>query len=85
MTKTVEYRVRPVTRYHVTRFESEDNPSGAGRVGCESLGEFDNESQAMKVADALFYIEVNKSEEGVTVTSASGFACNVPSQTRKNK
>lgn len=58
MTKTVEYRVRPVTRYHVTRFESEDNPSGAGRAGCESLGEYDNESQAFKVSNALSDLEI---------------------------
>lgn len=52
MTKTVEYRVRPVTRYHVTRFESDGN-----KAGVESLGEFDNESQANKVAKALAYLE----------------------------
>lgn len=85
MTKTVEYRVKPVTRYHVTRFESEVHENVSCNGGCESLGEYDNEVQAMKVADALFYIEVNKSEAGVKVTSASGFACSVPSQTRKNK
>lgn len=57
MTKTVEYRVRPVTRYHVTRFENEDHENGRCSGGCESLGEFDNESQANKVAKALAYLE----------------------------
>lgn len=52
MTKTVEYRVRPVIRYHVTRFENDGN-----KAGVESLGEFDNESQANKVAKALAYLE----------------------------
>lgn len=53
----IEYRIRPVTRYMVCRFESADHVYGDGRVshsgGSEPLGEFDNEMQAYKVALAL--------------------------------
>jgi len=45
--KTIEYRVRPVTRYIVTRFESED------RMGASSsCGEFDREDEALRVGFA---------------------------------
>lgn len=42
--KTIEYRVRPVTRYVVTRYES---------GGVETLGEFANEGHALRVMLAL--------------------------------
>ena len=46
----IEYRVRPVTRYHVTRwYESVNGKSG----GSESKGEFDSEETAYAVAYAL--------------------------------
>lgn len=48
---TIQYRVRPVTRYVVTRY-SEDAERRA--YGCEGMGEFDNERQANHVMDALF-------------------------------
>lgn len=44
----VEYRVRPVTRYIVTRFHS-DAQSG----GCETKGEFDSADAAYQVGYAL--------------------------------
>lgn len=72
MTRNVEYRVRPVIRYHVTRFESDESEIGACGCGLESLGEFDNESQAFKIADALFYIEIKDLPRGVSVTSSRG-------------
>lgn len=48
----IEYRVRPVTRYVVTRFHSE---SGEGRGGCGSsvMGEYDNQQMAYEVGYAL--------------------------------
>jgi hypothetical protein len=46
----VEIRVRPVTRYLVTRFYSDEE---TGRGGSESLGEFDTESFAQEMAQAL--------------------------------
>lgn len=48
--KTVEIRVRPVTRWNITRHES-DPEHGAG--GCESLGEYDSERQANDMALAM--------------------------------
>lgn len=46
----VEYRVRPVTRYIVTRFYS-DGPDRSG--GCETKGEFDSATVAYEVGYAL--------------------------------
>lgn len=45
---TIEYRVRPVTRYSVTRFES-DGKSGQ----LETIGEYANEGYAVRVMEAL--------------------------------
>ena len=45
----IEYRVKPVTRYIVTRFESRENDSG----GVRSLGEFPTYQQAYEVGYAL--------------------------------
>lgn len=53
----IEYRVRPVTRYVVTKYENLDTVEReggnrqAGSVG--TCGEFDNESTAYNVAYAL--------------------------------
>lgn len=52
--KTIEYRVRPVTRYVVTRFESEsDGPDGRSSTGSECLGEFDNGAMAQRAMNAM--------------------------------
>jgi hypothetical protein len=59
MTKTIEYRVRPVTRYIVTRFES-SNEGGSCSGGSESLGEFDHEPTAYRVGYALAKAEHEK-------------------------
>lgn len=49
MTK-IEYRVRPVTRYIITRYEeSEDGRTGA----CEQRGEYDSPDVAYEVGYAL--------------------------------
>ena len=46
----IEYRVRPVTRYVVTRFHQSDD----GEVGgVETKGEFDNQETAHQVGYAL--------------------------------
>lgn len=55
--KIIEYRVRPVTRYIITRFHSETTPAGFGRVGSEMLGEFDNQVKAERIAQALTGME----------------------------
>lgn len=46
----IEYRVRPVTRYIVTRYSQAE---GGRLAGSESYGEFDNEPTALDVMMAL--------------------------------
>lgn len=54
MTKTIEYRVRPVTRYIVTRYEQEVSDSDSTRDGASSRhGEFENFEIAYEVGYAL--------------------------------
>jgi hypothetical protein len=48
MSKTVEYRVRAVTRYVVTRFSAENE-----KVSSEVIGEFENIELANHVGDSL--------------------------------
>jgi hypothetical protein len=50
----VEIRVRPVTRYIVTRYYQEYNEdSERGGAGSSAVGEFDNETDANRVAEAV--------------------------------
>lgn len=49
----IGYRVRPVTRYSVTRWHSEEADDGRCSGGSECCGEFDREDTAEKVALAL--------------------------------
>jgi hypothetical protein len=49
----IEYRVRPVTRFIVTRFEAKEMVDGAGSAGSSVHGEFDNVDTAHEVAYAL--------------------------------
>lgn len=57
--KTIEYRVRPVTRYIVTRFERQDDNNGLCSGGSEGCGEFDREDSAEKIAMALANAETH--------------------------
>lgn len=50
MTREIEYRVRPVTRYIVTRYHSDTD---GGPSGVETIGEFDNLGRADVVGAAL--------------------------------
>ncbi len=52
--ETLEYRVKPVTRYIVTRYHSytEDQP-GCGGAGSSVVGEFDNEATAENIRATL--------------------------------
>lgn len=52
MSEEVEYRVRPVTRYVVTRFHRQSSGNQASG-GCEAMGEFDNSETAYAVGYAL--------------------------------
>lgn len=56
----VEYRVKPVTRYIVTRFHDEGNTGGV-----EQRGEYDNGEIAYAVAYALCKAEHDKSGEPI--------------------
>jgi hypothetical protein len=49
MSHLIEYRLRPVTRYIVTRFEDKDGSTG----NSTAHGEFDNEATAYAVGYAL--------------------------------
>jgi hypothetical protein len=50
----IEYKVRPVTRYVITRFEtSGPDANGRGSGGCETKGEYETEAVAHEVAYAL--------------------------------
>jgi hypothetical protein len=51
--RSIEYRVRPVTRYIVTSYLTEAMPNG-GQVGSSHVvGEFDSEIRAEQVASAM--------------------------------
>lgn len=54
--KTAEFRVRPVTRYVVTKFTQEDY-GVAGGCGSECLGEFQNEILAHNALLAFIAME----------------------------
>lgn len=54
---TIEYRVRAIKRYVITRFHSEDAGDGRGQAGSETLGQFDNLATANRVATALHIAE----------------------------
>jgi hypothetical protein len=50
MSELIEYRVRPVTRFIVTRYERNDKMGSVGGCG---RGEYDNYDTAFEVAYAL--------------------------------
>lgn len=68
--KTIEYRVRPVTRYVVTEFFSEEG----GPSGVRTFKEFEREDDANRVADALFGLAVQEARGDVTVIGRDGMA-----------
>lgn len=49
----IEYRVRPVTRFIVTRYESGDADAPTTRPESSQLGEYDNSEVAYQVGYAL--------------------------------
>lgn len=54
MTKTVEYRIRPITRFIVTRWHDDRDMD---TMGSETCGEFPNEEQALTAARGLVSLE----------------------------
>ena len=54
--KTIEYRVRPITRFIVTRYvEASEGESSAG--SSEELGEFKNREGADRACHGMFFAE----------------------------
>lgn len=61
MTNQIEYRVRPVTRFIVTRYETEPPLAGVTSKGASTQhGEFDNEETAYAVGYALAKAESDR-------------------------
>jgi hypothetical protein len=56
--ETIEYRVRPVTRYIVTRFTNDPNGVKGGSI--EGRGEYENSEVAFEVGYALCKAEHDK-------------------------
>ena len=69
--RKVEYKVRPVTRYIVTRFECQESADGnSGSAGMSTQhGVFDNGSTAYQVAYALCRREHELSGEPIDSTN----------------
>ncbi len=60
--RTIEYKVRPVTRYIVTKFvcDTDDRVDGGSRgcgQSCTQIGEYQNGNDADLVADALIALD----------------------------
>lgn len=68
MSRIIEYQVRPITRFIVTRFHAY-NENSSGAAGSECMGEFYTEDQAMRIAEAL---SVSDKEGTATVVPAKG-------------
>ncbi len=56
---TVEYRIKPITRYIVTRFESDAKSAGV----CSEVGTYDSADTAYDVGYAMCKLEHQKSGE----------------------
>lgn len=54
---TIEYTVRPVVRYFVTRWEDGAASGSAWNTGSSFMGVFDNVEQANRVADAMSRVD----------------------------
>ena len=87
--RQIEYRVRTVTRYVVTRYES-----GEYANGVETKGEFDNDEIAHEVARALCKDEhqrlgwpidderIKYPESPEVAAAKAAMFCNMPAQGR---
>lgn len=53
MSKLIEYRVRPVTRFIITRYHRTDDDNGRSEAGSELCGLFESAYQANRIASAL--------------------------------
>ena len=77
--KEIEFRVRPVTRYIVTRFIKLRGEKGT-MCGSSTRGEFDNAAEANEVALALGDSERLCGELNVTVITDVGNVSEPPAQ-----
>lgn len=72
---TIEYRVKPVTRYIVTRYTEDSGPGPGISRGCgsELIGEFPSGTAADVVADAMVTADLaagmssSRSRHGLTL------------------
>lgn len=64
--RTVEYKVRPVTRYIVTMYINESGPSGSSSSSAQ-MGEFLNGATADLMADALVALDKSQGHESVRI------------------
>jgi hypothetical protein len=60
---TIEYKVRPVKRYIVTRFEDD----GAGSGSSQQIGEYQNGTAADLVADAMVALDKSNGVDSIRV------------------
>jgi hypothetical protein len=68
--KVSEYRVRPITRYIVTHFHSENDGNGSNSGGCQECGEFSNEAQANRMGAALSMFDPGSTFVGIPLSVA---------------
>lgn len=68
----VEYKIRPVVRYSVTRYHSESSDGGKGSAGCETLGVYDNERLAERALNAFQAEEENETSGHVVWRDSIG-------------
>ena len=59
MSNVIEYRVRPVTRFIITRYHRSSDDNGRSEAGSELCGLFESAYQANRIAKAL-----HSSEDG---------------------
>jgi hypothetical protein len=69
MSRSVEYKITPVTRFLITRSYSETDSAGRGLGGCEPFGTFDSEQQADRVRQILVSAE-EQAEAGTPIKAA---------------
>jgi hypothetical protein len=53
----IEYKVKPVTRFVITRFHRYELEGGQEVAGVDTIGEYDNENQAGMVAGLMAHSE----------------------------
>jgi hypothetical protein len=65
--KTIEYKVRPVKRYIVTKFVCETDGSGGSGQSSTQVGEYQNGNDADLVADAMVALDKSNGVDSIRV------------------